>query len=228
MRVLIMAAGSSERWQRSIPGNKGITTQKLLAQLPGNETVLGRQLRQFRERDLEPTVISRNEDLKASLPSAQFFSPSTDSSLAATILSSSILWRGDMLLTFGDVVFSQEAFNKICEPVKGLRVYGFAGDKKRWSEIYAWRFGEENFELLKQVLREQIKAIEMKEKPISTHPICDRIVKALKVWHLSAEYWTSINDWTFDVDFCETYKVVCSCIEVAENKHEEGIKQWNY
>ena len=150
MRVLIMAAGSSTRWQASIPGKKGIATQKLLAQLPGNETVLGRQLRQFKERGFDPIIVSNDDELKSAFKHARFFTPSDASCLAATILSTTALWRDEILLTFGDVVFSPAAFAKLFDPVKGLRVYGFAGDRKRWSEIYAWRFGEESFRAFKK------------------------------------------------------------------------------
>lgn len=97
--ALIIAAGECERW--------GGRTKQLMP--IGNETVIGRMIRQLRERGLKPIVVTHKPDLLAACGGG--FVPAQHGTLLETVLSTRPLWHGVVAVFFGDVIFTEEALD---------------------------------------------------------------------------------------------------------------------
>lgn len=112
LSVIITAAGSQERWGRSLP--------KQLVPVCG-EPLLHRTINQLRARDVEPTVVTHDKRLNGLW---ETFNPQERGCLCETINSSSALWKARTIVLLGDVCFSPWALDTILNNRDPIRVFG--------------------------------------------------------------------------------------------------------
>ena len=123
--VLIMAAGDALRCEDS-------PVAKQLLPIPGEETIIGRIIRQVREYGHDPTVVTHNPDIAS--VTANNFMPENRETLCNSIISSSTLWRERTIIILGDVIFTAHGMEQIFLVDKPVSVVG------NEAEMYALTF----------------------------------------------------------------------------------------
>ena len=132
MRVLILAAGQQSRFPENY-------TPKQLLEICG-ETLLARQVRQLKQFDVIPTVITKNNEIKRQAPVS--FEPRHNDTVLQTLLSTEPLWSAKTIILLGDVFYSQKLIEDIfadSQPIKfwltGTEIYSFSFISSKKEEI---------------------------------------------------------------------------------------------
>lgn len=113
MIILILAAENQKRWgDHEHP--------KQLVDI-GGEALLARLVRQCRERDHEPVIVTHDERLNLSEKS---FVPAARRWTVETLLSTRELWKDRTIVLLGDVIFTEEALDKIILNRSLIQVFG--------------------------------------------------------------------------------------------------------
>lgn len=176
--------------------------------------MIGRQVRQWQRAGLDPVIVSGVSEILDWARAAQVrvIQPARCSVLAETILSCAAEWDADIFWTYGDVVFSDAAIDKIRQADHGPKWFGFPGDSKRWAEIFAVWMPHYFQETMIGILKKQIA------DPIDdTHPIYSRFSRAFGVGKFNWRNWVTINDFTFDVDFIDIYLGIVNALEAVKD-----------
>ena len=116
--VLICAAGEGTRWYEQ-------TKPKQLAWL-GDETIIQRQIRQVKQRNAEPLVVTRDQQIQYATWDNEGLthSPASHRWLAETILDTEYRWNYRTIILLGDVVYSGTLMDTIFADTERLSVYG--------------------------------------------------------------------------------------------------------
>jgi hypothetical protein len=150
LRVLILAAGESSRWE-----NYRGTPKHLL--VIDNETILHRTVRQVKQYTNDIVVVGRGSEHK--VEGTTFFSPIDDTSFEMNKFGSSMeMWleNGKTVILFGDVYFSDEAIDLIMTNTEDWRFYLRPGPSnvtgKNCKEIFAITFDSSVLNLFKSAV----------------------------------------------------------------------------
>lgn len=140
--VLIVCGGRGDRW------NNYLGVPKQLAPVDG-EPLLGRTVRQVRERGLIPAVVAQPLDNRFGVPGAAsaWAEPAPDMGGAARYWDSRFLWSPHQrtVILHGDVWFSDEALSLILSIDDGWRCFARLGasrlTRKPTGELFGVSFG---------------------------------------------------------------------------------------
>jgi choline kinase len=124
--VLILAAGEQRRWEK----NMGIGYKQLLN--AGDETILGRIVRQVNQRGYTPHIITHRFELM--LEDADYIFPSERRWKVESLLYIKSFFTSVNLVLLGDVIYQEHVMNRIFG-YKGIDM--FFGN---YAEIFAWYF----------------------------------------------------------------------------------------
>jgi choline kinase len=179
MKIFILAAGKAERWNGAV---------KQLAPI-GNETVIDRTIRMLKDNDV--SVLTRNEHMLNWEMQHMILRPENNDTILNTVLSSRDEWDDDeTIFLMGDVVWTQDALDKVLEPIdKSCQFYG------SWDEHFAFRFKREFYE------HGQIEEL-------GTTWQLYRSICGIPLHRHWTETWfrTLIDDKTDDIDYPEDYQ----------------------
>ena len=131
--ILILAAGTEVAWE------KKIGTAKQLLPMDG-DTVLGRIIRQVRERGVEPILVTHREDFVNTAKDVVHYEPASRNTIADTILNTQDLWAGQTVILLGDTVFGNATLNMILAHRGPFTAFGNS------SEIFAFSFNDDSHE----------------------------------------------------------------------------------
>ncbi len=205
-RVLILAAGSGERWANHL----GVP--KHLIDIDG-ERLVQRTARQFAQYAEEVIVVGPDDERYFKEGESSYVPKTNLKTEIDKFLSSMLLW-GDqnVVLVFGDVYFTDEAVETImtysgdwtffCRP-SGSKITG-----KKWREIYAFFVPPHNH----RVVRDAIKSLSLVDVDAGGWALFRKLVtgnhnktneadKAI----FEAGHHVVINDLTEDFDFPSDY-----------------------
>jgi hypothetical protein len=214
MKALIFCAGGGERWKNH--GN----IPKQLAEVEG-VTVLQRTLNQCVEHDLQPIIVTNDEDLM--LDGHEVFNSSFVEYWSSTVLSTRPLWSDQVIGLLGDVWFSVAAFKSIVDQAKrdptGCEFFGRQYPSRITGgppEIFAVRWHESNLKFI-EALEASIKhggtfgdeVIDRFNCPIGTpyQPYRHMIGIPLETpLRYDFDLFTEIDDWTDDFDNADRYQ----------------------
>ena len=104
MTILILCAGECTRFDHPTP--------KQLMPL-GDETVLGRIVRQAKGYASEPVIVTHVGDIDAAFPCVSLYEPGQRRYTCETLLSTYTLWEGRVIVLLGDVIYSAQAMRTI-------------------------------------------------------------------------------------------------------------------
>lgn len=125
MTVFILSAGKGFRMAGRKP--------KQLLELCG-ETIMGRQVRQLKDHQIMPWVITGNSQIRDYMKSFQVVEPLNSRTILNTVLSTELMWTDNNLFLLGDVFYSSAVFKAIMEDKSSTRFW-VSG-----SEIFAFKF----------------------------------------------------------------------------------------
>ena len=141
--VLILAAGTEVSWEKKIGSAK-----QLLAL--GKDTVLGRIIRQVRERGVEPTLVTHREDFINTAKDVIYYEPASRATIADTLLHTQDLWGGQTVILLGDTVFGNATLNMVLAHRGPLTAFGNS------AEIFAFSFRDDDHDHLISTLEKVI------------------------------------------------------------------------
>ena len=157
-RALIYAAGKGSRWHGDLP--------KQLVEVEG-ESILGRQLRQFKAHRIEPYVVANDPQIVAATKAGGGTPVSVDMAtarwVAETMLRTQDMWAGSMIGTFGDVWFSDYAM-EIIATSSGLKCFGRRAQSVMTlgpAEIWAFGWEPEHNARMRESLQVAVDAAEV-------------------------------------------------------------------
>ncbi len=202
MIVLILAAGEQTRW-----GDNG--RPKQLVDI-GGEPLLVRLVRQCRERGHEPVVVTHDDRLKLS---QRTFAPAARRWVVETLLFTRELWEPRTVVLLGDVVFTEEAIDKVLACRSPMQVFG--RKELRWRlvgryyEIFALSFDRACHQRIGWTLDKSIE--EALRRP---GPLAGKLRTFYEVYcgldlgsfQHEDEVFYPIEDWTEDIDAPEDYQ----------------------
>lgn len=137
--VLILCAGLLNAWE----GEEPRQLRKI-----GNETVLGRIIRQVREKGHEPIIVTGREDIKAATPDLAHYDPTHCRTIAETWLYTRELWREQTVILLGDAIYGKSTAQKTLEYRGTMKMVGNA------AEIFAFTFPVGEHDKIARVLYE--------------------------------------------------------------------------
>lgn len=139
LAVLILCAGLLHDWEGDEPKQlRGV----------GNETVLGRIVRQVKEGDHEATIVTWREDIKAATLDLAHYRPAYYRTIAETWLYTRELWREQTAILLGDVIHGKETIQGILNHRGTMKMVGNA------AEIFAFTFLADEHDKVARVLYE--------------------------------------------------------------------------
>jgi hypothetical protein len=196
MRVIIPAAGAGTRWKKF----RG--TDKHFAVIEG-QVLINRTINQFSKFTNDVIVVSKN---KIDTDVAVEYPLEGDWNDAAKLYSSAHLWSSDRnVIAFGDVWFSDEAVEKIAKNEDDIQFFlrpkASKITGKKYKEIFAFSFGGEQKEFVRNTLQE---VIDENNKGPGAYLLYKKIRKLEKLrvqeHFVNKSNYVEINDWTEDFD----------------------------
>lgn len=189
MTILIMAGGKQTRWMADYP--------KQLAKI-GDTTLIERTLSQL--DGLGVTVITADGRIIDNV-NPRYSSTSIHKYLAGTILAYRPLWRGQVVILLGDVMYTPQAINTILAYDGGGMFFG-------WSyEMFAVSFNG------KERMAEACRQAKFNARSGGDGKLC-RVYRAYNQQdmneHRLADNYTPISDGTRDFDTVEQYEAFLS------------------
>lgn len=187
MKIFILAAGQQLRF----PDN--YTPKQLL--IINGETILERQLRQLRERNLTATVVTKNPLIQEKSP--EWIAPKNNSTVVKTLNSTLDYWEDSAIFLLGDVFYSNELFNNIITNTQEIKFW-VSG-----SEIFAAKLSKEKTKAaLKEIINHRYAKLwhlyrALNNKNINKHEIFKNDMTG-----------DIIVDHTFDIDSLQQYEDV--------------------
>lgn len=213
--VLILAAGPAWRgWTEKTP--------KQLALIAGEPLIL-RTLRQLKERGHEDViVVTRNKAIQAAVP--RYFEPSTFYWRTETLAATKELWEERVIILHGDVVFSERAMDAIVASQEPFTFIGIG------TQLHAEAFVFTDHVLVLKAAKAATEAAyagEAGPKPRGVRQNTPRRwgcqymhwwfyctlsgIPPVLAFHFDPKIHRIIeDDYTFDVDTPETYKLFLS------------------
>jgi len=191
MTVLIMAAGDAARYN---------SIEKQLLPIHGNETIIGRQIRQIERSGHDPIVVTHSPTIAAYAPTV--FMPHRRKTLCDSILSSRRWWRGETKILLGDVIFTRYGIDMVLatRPKQPVTVFG------NEAELYAMSFMPSAYDQVARCL------------DIARHHRCSASVGKMRYFYkeytglpiyggdLEHQILSWLRDETNDIDSPEEYK----------------------
>lgn len=190
--ILILASGEARRM--------GGTIKQLL--IVGRNTVIGRIVKQCNDRDTRPIVVTVHREIRESIgDDADYFVPRESTTVCHTLVSTQELWEDRVIVLLGDVIYTDDAFDKIMACSDPIRVFG-----DTW-EIFALSFSDEHKEKIISTL------LEVAELPVVKLRIfyrrflgMPRKIKEIAGKPPDEKVFFYIHDWTRDIDLPDEYK----------------------
>ena len=204
-RVIVLAAGSAERW-----GNyRGVS--KHLVKIEG-KTLLERTCSQFLKYTDDVLVIGADERYKVDGTSLYMIkAPNTNWKDAAKFLSSRNLWLSDgrTILVFGDVYFTNDAVKTIVSDKDSFKFFLRTGPSElsgaRWKEIFAFSFDET---MAAKVGNNLLYLVSMgRVERQAGWELYRYMIGPAPAGLFENPHFTEINDWTEDFDFPEDLEI---------------------
>lgn len=219
VRLVIPAAGIGVRWrhyhaQREAFEEAGFT--KHFLQLAG-ETIIGRQIRLFRERGVTDIWVVGPDD-RYRLPGTTLFIPVQvpDHHDANKVLNSSELWEGRTIVLYGDVFLTDEAADQILADDRDWFAFG------RWArhrctdgpeELFGFVFDPAWFDHNRRTL---VNIAALKRQGVLQRCAGWEFYWAHngdpKTQRVYAGNWLEIDDMSDDVDTPEQYEAMVRCV----------------
>jgi len=106
--VLILAAGDNTLWRKVYPG----APLKHLYILPPGETIIARQIRQCKDRGIEPIVVT-HEPTIIKESDGRHYVPVIRDGTVQTLLSTISLWKERTIILHGDVIFGKIGMDQV-------------------------------------------------------------------------------------------------------------------
>jgi len=218
-RALIYCAGVGSRWLR---GWKDDSPKQLLE--VESERLLDRTVRQFRAREIEPTIVAFDKRLKVG--GAAFVAPAESTRwLVETIHVTADLWRSDSITigVFGDVCFSEATMDKLATLCGGIRFFGRKSGSPITGgppEVFGFSCSPDRSSAFHAAIQRAIIDAEKMDpvwadggyRVLSTEPgsIWQPYRFLIGVDPYAREFerqlWVECNDWTDDFDTPERYR----------------------
>jgi hypothetical protein len=204
-RVIILAAGSGERW-KDFRG-----TPKHLTKIEG-KVLLERTCSQFLKYTDDVCVIGLDERYKVegtSLYTIQ--SQNTHWRDAAKFLSSKNLWLNDgrTVLVFGDVYFTSEAVKTIMKDKDPFKFFLRTGPSElsgaRWKEIFGLSFDQNMARTIGQNLLYLVSMGQIQSQ--AGWALYRYMIGPAPSGMFENSHFVEINDWTEDFDFPEDLEI---------------------
>lgn len=204
-RVIVLAAGSGERW-----GNYR-DTPKHLVKIEG-KTLLERTCSQFLKYTNDVCVIGLDNRYKVDGTSLYVIkSDNTHWKDTAKFLSSQNLWLRDgrTVLVFGDVYFTSEAVKTIMKDKDAFKFFLRTGPSElsgaRWKEIFALSFNET---MVRDINQKLLYLASMGQADTQAGWALYRyMIGPAPSGLFDNNHYVEINDWTEDFDFPEDLEI---------------------
>lgn len=200
-RVIVLAAGSGERWKNYRGTPKHLTTVE-------GQVLLERTCKQFLKYTSDVRVIGLDERYKVDGTSLYIIkSPNTHWKDAAKFLSSKDLWLNDgrTVLVFGDVYFTSEAVKTIMRNTDSLKFFLRTGANEttgaRYKEIFAVSFDQTMAPKIGQDLLYLVSMNQAQRQ--AGWDLYRYVVGPTASGLFNNPHFIEINDWTEDFDFPE-------------------------
>ena len=204
--ILIMAAGENKRWGDDC---------KQLVDIAG-EPLIMRTIRQLRAMLFNPIVVTHNNEIKAVLDEEKvdMIEPLFRYWLVESILSTVHYWKGRMIILLGDVVWSDEALEKVLFDNRPVAVYG------THAELYALCWDATTIAMIPTFRKVRKHAIQSRSRAGSCGKLWN-VYRALEGKSLDKHQlyyennvFVPIEDWTIDIDLKPRYeKFIESVVE---------------
>lgn len=204
-RVIVLAAGSAERWQnyRGVP--------KHLVKIEGKR-LLDRTCAQFLKYTDDVCVIGADDRYKVDGTSLYVIkAPNTNWKDAAKFMSSKNLWLNDgrTVLVFGDVFFTSDAVKTIMSDDSPYKFFLRTGPSEffgaRWKEIFAVSFNEDGARLIGQKLLHLISLGAPTTQ--AGWQLYSHVIGNTTNGLFNNPHFVEIDDWTEDFDFPEDLQI---------------------
>jgi hypothetical protein len=204
-RVIVLAAGSGERW-KDFRG-----TPKHLTKIEG-KVLLERTCSQFLKYTDDVCVIGLDERYKVegtSLYAIQ--SQNTHWRDAAKFLSSKNLWLNDgrTVLVFGDVYFTSEAVKTIMKDKDPFKFFLRTGPSElsgaRWKEIFGLSFDQNMAKTIGQNILYLVSMGQIQRQ--AGWELYRYMIGPAPSGMFENPHFVEINDWTEDFDFPEDLEI---------------------
>ncbi len=228
--VLMLAGGEATRWYS--PGLEEVSASsqrvrleqsKLFAPIRG-EALMNRTVRQLAQRGVkQPWVYNLRDTLP--LGCRRFQPENHPSDIILAMAQSASHWKVDVTILLADVVWSEEALNRVLESQPmSWRFFGKLGPnahtKKPWGEIYALRFSAESAsEVLEAINRLYTNPCWRRKlwelyRSMLQHPIPQTLPPASYVNKPpKSRNFCELPDWTDDIDEIADYERLTSLLE---------------
>jgi hypothetical protein len=204
-RVIILAAGSGERW-KDFRG-----TPKHLTKIEG-KILLERTCSQFLKYTDDVCVIGLDERYKVEGTSLYVVqSQNTHWKDAAKFLSSKNLWlnNGRTVLVFGDVYFTSEAVKTIMKDKDPFKFFLRTGPSElsgaRWKEIFGLSFDQNMARTIGQNLLYLVSMGQIQRQ--AGWALYRYMIGPAPSGMFENSHFVEINDWTEDFDFPEDLEI---------------------
>lgn len=184
--VIILAAGTSQNHQKDF-GNLPQSLVKI-----GKETVLGRQIRLFKKKGMTDVVVVvayQKEKIMEAFPDlnyvlSKYWDETGIVCMVYSLMLTKHLWKEDMLVISGDIVFTEEALTEMLETPLHSTGFAFIGSKQHPTEVFCMRMNKKGIDYLKS-LKEPFPTIRnepSKPQYLKTAHICHFL------WHLQMSF----------------------------------------
>lgn len=227
--VIILAAGTSPYHEQ----NFGDAPQSLVK--IGNETVLGRQIRLFKKKGITDVVVVvayQKEKIMEAFPKLNYV-PSRywdetkvekygpEGGLVCqcySLMLTKPLWKDDVLVISGDIVFTEEALTEVLETPLHASGFAFFGSKQHPIEIFCVHINKNGVDYLKS-LKEPFPTVRNEpSRPLYYYgkPLLFRWAQFLHLlWHLQ-------------ISFKDIDRIVVSgfILDIDGTKDVETCRQW--
>jgi choline kinase len=207
VKVLILCAGEQARWGDD-------DNPKQLVDV-GGEALLDRIVRQCRQYDQEPVIVTHDPRLHRSKES---FTPIGRRWTVETLYWTHPLWTDRNIVLLGDVVYSPEAFEKIIACRSQFQVFGRKELRYRivghYYEIFALSFDGTLNDRMREALIEYIQLTETGGDQYGKLRTLYETWCGLPLGQFLHEdnVLYPIEDWTEDIDTHEDYEQFCTMI----------------
>jgi hypothetical protein len=200
--VLILCAGEQTRWG-------DVYNPKQLVDV-GGEPLLFRTIRQVRRWGQEPVIVTHDERLRVSQRS---FEPTGRRWTVETLFWTHPLWEDRTVVLLGDVIFTNDALDRIMACRAPLQIFGRKELRHRlvgrYYEIFGLSFDRGEHQRIKDVLQRAIDWVVGTGAPNggklrSFYELYCGL--PLDQYQHENEVFYPIEDWTEDIDAPEDYQ----------------------
>ena len=221
-RVVILAAGSAERWKnyRGTPKHLAVVEKEVL---------LHRTCRQFLRYTSDVCVVGADQRYAVDGTSLYVIkSPNTHWKDAAKFLSSQNLWLRDgrTVLVFGDVYFTPAAVKTIMSNDDEFKFFLRTGPNEetgaRWKEIFALSFQGAMTPTIQRNLMHLVSSGAVGTQ--AGWALYRHMTGPSPAGMFSNQHFVEINDWTEDFDFPEDLEIWEAAREKRNKKSKSDDK----